>query len=178
MGHSATSDLIKNDVIFECNETVLKQQEILKREIQDCLQMLSKVKIWIQVAPSGARAPHSFPAPRGMIARPARTLPEMTPRPYRFFPLHPRRYSDANKMFLPQLRAQVEEYGRQLEERHTLRQLRLSVNELKRGYAWSLVTDAEDALEKVVSSHNAHVEEHCEASDAEERVRPRNVMMT
>jgi hypothetical protein len=90
VGHSATSDLIKNDVIFECNETVLKQQEILKREIQDCLQMLSKVKIWIQVAPSGARAPHSFPAPRGMTARPARTLPEMTPRPSRFFPLHPR----------------------------------------------------------------------------------------
>jgi hypothetical protein len=49
VGHSSTSDLIKNDILFECNQTVLKQQEILKREIQDCLQVLSKVKIWIQV---------------------------------------------------------------------------------------------------------------------------------
>ena len=40
---------MKSDIAFDCNETILKQQEILKREIQDCLQMLSKVKIWIQV---------------------------------------------------------------------------------------------------------------------------------
>lgn len=43
------SSLVKSDIIFDCNETILKQQDILKREIQDCLQMLSKVKIWIQV---------------------------------------------------------------------------------------------------------------------------------
>ena len=64
-----------------------------------------------------------------------------------------------------------QEYARQLEERHTLRQLRTRVDALKKGYAWSLVTDAEDALEQVMSSHNARVEEHCEASDAEEKVR-------
>ena len=64
-----------------------------------------------------------------------------------------------------------QEYARQLEERHTLRQLRTRVDALKKGYAWSLVTDAEDALEQVMSSHNARVGEHCEASDAEEKVR-------
>lgn len=48
-GDSGGSSLVKSDIAFDCNETILKQQEILKREIQDCLQMLSKVKIWIQV---------------------------------------------------------------------------------------------------------------------------------
>jgi len=51
------SSLVKSDIIFDCNETILKQQDILKREIQDCLQLLSKVKIWIQVCrPQRARA--------------------------------------------------------------------------------------------------------------------------
>lgn len=40
---------VKSDIVFECNETVLKQQAIVKKEIQDCLEMLSKVKIWIQL---------------------------------------------------------------------------------------------------------------------------------
>ena len=73
VGHSSTSDLIKNDIVFECNETVLKQQEILKREIQDCLQVLSKVKIWIQVW-----APAQLPCtPGSMVARPSHKLPTM-----------------------------------------------------------------------------------------------------
>lgn len=45
----SSSSLIKSDIVFECNEVILKQQAILKREIQDCLKMLSTVKIWIQL---------------------------------------------------------------------------------------------------------------------------------
>jgi hypothetical protein len=47
---SGGSSLVKSDIVFECNETILKQHEVLKREVQICLSMLSTVKIWIQVS--------------------------------------------------------------------------------------------------------------------------------
>ncbi|KAJ1494105.1 proteasome activator pa28 [Baffinella frigidus] len=40
---------VKSDFVFASNSAILQQQEYLKSEIQDCLQMLSKVKIWIHL---------------------------------------------------------------------------------------------------------------------------------
>jgi len=41
--------VVKSDFVFASNPSILQQQELLKSEIQDCLQMLSKVKIWIHL---------------------------------------------------------------------------------------------------------------------------------
>mmetsp|Transcript_16922 Transcript_16922/g.33904 ORF Transcript_16922/g.33904 Transcript_16922/m.33904 type:complete len:263 (+) Transcript_16922:214-1002(+) len=43
------STIVKSNVVCPCNEVILKQQKVLKGEIQSCLQMLTKVKIWIQL---------------------------------------------------------------------------------------------------------------------------------
>ena len=59
-GLSEISHCVKSDLVFECNEIILKQQEILKSEIQHCLQMLSKVKIWIQVRAPGRSKTQAF----------------------------------------------------------------------------------------------------------------------
>mmetsp|Transcript_20845 Transcript_20845/g.49601 ORF Transcript_20845/g.49601 Transcript_20845/m.49601 type:complete len:263 (+) Transcript_20845:184-972(+) len=48
-GGIENSNMVKANVVCPCNEIVLKQQNKVKEEIQCCLQMLSKVKIWIQL---------------------------------------------------------------------------------------------------------------------------------
>mmetsp|Transcript_65748 Transcript_65748/g.161858 ORF Transcript_65748/g.161858 Transcript_65748/m.161858 type:complete len:262 (-) Transcript_65748:155-940(-) len=48
-GDAGTGDLVKSDMVSEVNETIMKQQMLLKKEIQQCLQHVTKVKIWIQL---------------------------------------------------------------------------------------------------------------------------------
>mmetsp|Transcript_6306 Transcript_6306/g.20165 ORF Transcript_6306/g.20165 Transcript_6306/m.20165 type:complete len:266 (-) Transcript_6306:129-926(-) len=46
---SAGQGCVKSDQVVECNQIIFRQQTLLKGEIQQCLSMLVKVKVWIQL---------------------------------------------------------------------------------------------------------------------------------